>query len=180
MNPSIFLILLNGLGLKNYINSEAFYDLTTLFSGGTYPTSILYFSNVRKIQQLIEKNLTNENEDVKNMTTFISQIFKQYWDCYSIVLSFASSWNLRYKISHVKAVFRYLDSNTTKAKVKNVRDKLYSLFDEYMQFAPNPCLHTFNIRGNLNDSDTGYENEDDEDEGISIDSQSWVARLYIF
>ncbi|KAI5670606.1 hypothetical protein M9H77_10970 [Catharanthus roseus] len=115
-----------------------------------YPTSNLYFSNVRKIQQLIEKNLTNEDEVVKNMAIFISQKFKKYWDCYSIVLSFAI----------------ILDPRYATMKVKNVRDKLYSLFDEYMQFAPNPCLHIFDTRE--------YEEEE-----ISTNIQSWIARLHV-
>ncbi|KAI5664440.1 hypothetical protein M9H77_23763 [Catharanthus roseus] len=126
MNLSIFLILLNG-------------------------TSNWYFSNVRKIQQLIEKNLTNEDEVVENMATFMFQKFKKYWDCCSIVLSSAIILDPWYKISHVGVIFQYLDSYTAEAKVKNVRDKLYSLFDEYMQFVHNPCFHTSDTGGSLNE-----------------------------
>ncbi|KAI5673447.1 hypothetical protein M9H77_13811 [Catharanthus roseus] len=63
------------------------------------------------------------------MATFMSQKFNKYWDCYSIVLSFLIILDPRYKLN-----------------------RLYSLFDEYMQ-APNTCLSTFDTGGNLNEGD---------------------------
>ncbi|KAI5663045.1 hypothetical protein M9H77_22368 [Catharanthus roseus] len=81
------------------------------------------------------------------MAIFMSQKFKKDLDCYSIVISFAIILDPRYKISHVEVVLRYLDSNTTEAK-------------EYVQFAPNQCLHKFDSGGNLNEGDTRVDDID--------------------
>lgn len=125
---------------------KPFYDITVLFSGGSYPTANLYFSNVRKIQQLIEKNLTSDDVVIQNMATFMSEKFKKYWDCYSIILSFAIILDPRYKLKHVDMVFRYFNSETAVENVKDVRNKLFLLFGEYMQITPRVSLPTSEVR----------------------------------
>ena len=115
---------------------KPFYDITTLFSGSQYPTSNLYFRSVWKIQTLILEELNSPNKVISSMAQQMKEKFDKYWDCYSIVLSFAIVLDPRYKLKFVEFAFAKLDPETCEEKIRNVRMKLHSLFQEYKCFSP--------------------------------------------
>jgi len=59
--------------------------------------------------------------------------FKDYWDSYSMILSFAAILDARYKFQFVKYCFSQLDYETAELKYKIVRDQMYKLFGEYVK-----------------------------------------------
>jgi len=75
-----------------------FYDITTLISATSYPTSNLYFLQVWKIQSLLIENVKDENALIKNMVELMMVIFEKYWDEYSVVLAFGTILDPRMKI----------------------------------------------------------------------------------
>ena len=62
--------------------------------------------------------------------------FDKYWDCYSMVLSFAIVLEPCYKIQFVEYCFSKLDSTTFEEKVGLIRKKLNLVLEEYVHFSP--------------------------------------------
>ena len=58
--------------------------------------------------------------------------FDKYWECYSVVLSFAIILDPRYKLQFVEFCLRKLNSETYLDGVWNIQEKLYCLFEEYV------------------------------------------------
>ncbi|KAG4975104.1 hypothetical protein JHK87_031925 [Glycine soja] len=90
---------------------HSFYEITELISGCFYPTSNLYFMQVRKIEcLLIEID-------------------------YSMVLSFGCILDPRYKFGFWRFYYSKLglDSMAIKAKLKIVKHKLYILYNDYVK-----------------------------------------------
>jgi len=62
--------------------------------------------------------------------------FKDYWDNYSMILSFAAILDPRYNFQFVMYCFQTLDPETSDLKSKIVKDQLYKLFGEYVKEKP--------------------------------------------
>lgn len=109
-----------------------FYEMTELFSGSHYPTSNLYFLNVWSIQMLIQDQMKSADQVISSMAKNMSPKFNKYWETYSSVLSFAIILDPRYKHQFVEYAFEKLDPNTVLSKMKDLGDKMYVLFEEYL------------------------------------------------
>jgi len=81
-----------------------FYDITTLISATSYPTSNLYFLQVLKIQSLLIENLKDENALIKNMAELMIVKFQKYWDKYSVALSFGAILDPRMKLETLSSL----------------------------------------------------------------------------
>ena len=117
---------------------KPFYDITTLFSGSSYPTANLYFNGVRKIQLLIMEETQNPEDVISSMAKMMKKTFDKYWECYSTVLSFAIVLDPRYKLQLIEFCFKKVNLVTYLDAVKIIREKLYLLFEEYVHRAPVP------------------------------------------
>jgi len=62
--------------------------------------------------------------------------FKDYWENYSMILSFAAILDPRYKFQFIMYCFQTLDVETAELKSKVVKDQLYKLFGEYVKEKP--------------------------------------------
>ena len=101
---------------------QPFDEITTIIYGTMYLTANLYLKNVWKIEFLLLS--WTSSEDI---------VFKDYWDNYSMILSFAAILDPRYKFQFVMYCFRTLDSETSDLKSKIIKDQLYKLFGEYVK-----------------------------------------------
>ncbi|XP_027178096.1 zinc finger BED domain-containing protein RICESLEEPER 2-like [Coffea eugenioides] len=108
-----------------------FYDLTTLFLGTNYPTTNLYFHGVWKIQKVITEEVNNLDIEVSEMAKQMKLKFEKYWECYSLVLSFAIILDPRFKMDYVVYAFKKLYPFDYEERAKEVRDNFYLLFEEY-------------------------------------------------
>jgi len=90
--------------------------------------------------------------------------FKDYWDSYSMILSFAAILDPRYKFQFVKYYFSQLDSETAELKSKIVRDQMNKLFSEYVKE---------NSHSNLSDART-------QDVALAVRFTFFFPIIYIF
>ena len=64
-------------------------ELLIRLSGTQYPTANLYFHGVWKIHFRILEEMEDDDIVISDMAKIMKENFDKYWDCYSIVLSFA-------------------------------------------------------------------------------------------
>jgi len=69
---------------------QPFDEITTLISGRKYPTANLYLKNVWRIELLLSSYADCEDPFLKSMAMKMKGKFKDYWDSYSMILSFAA------------------------------------------------------------------------------------------
>ncbi|KAJ0603044.1 putative transcription factor C2H2 family [Helianthus annuus] len=110
---------------------KPFYNITTLFSGTSYPTSDLYFHNVWKIQKCIEDQIDNVDNVLSDMAKEMKKKFDKYWESYSMVLSFAVVLDPRYKFKFVEFCFKKLNmrEKERKAKIDIIFKGMHKLYD---------------------------------------------------
>ncbi|XP_057948280.1 zinc finger BED domain-containing protein RICESLEEPER 2-like [Malania oleifera] len=128
---------------------KPFYDMTKLFSGSDYPTSNLYFSNIWKIQLHLLETMENPDCIVNGMAAKMKEKFDKYWKCYSVVLAFAIVLDLRYKLQFVEFCYSKIDSSTSRQKLNLLRQKLYSLFQDYANKSKSSLESTTSSTGDL-------------------------------
>ncbi|XP_042030043.1 zinc finger BED domain-containing protein RICESLEEPER 2-like [Salvia splendens] len=119
---------------------EPFYDITTLISGSSYPTSNLYFMEVWNIARLLEKNSRSHDEVVKSMSLKMLSKFEKYWEEYSDILSMGAVFDPRMKLKLVEYCYSTLDPLSSEDKVYRLKMKLYILYDEYKKKSDDASL----------------------------------------
>ena len=115
---------------------QPFDEMTTIISGTKYPTANLYLKNVWKIESLLLSWTSCEDVILRSMAAKMRGKFKDYWDNYSMILSFDAILDPRYKFQFIMYCFQTLDAETSELKSKIVKDQLYKLFGEYVKEKP--------------------------------------------
>ncbi|GJR02193.1 zinc finger BED domain-containing protein RICESLEEPER 2-like protein [Tanacetum coccineum] len=112
---------------------KPFYEITTLFSGNSYPTSNLYFLKVFKIQSNIEEAIRNSDPVISDMGKDMKTKFDKYWNDYCKVLSFAVIMDPRYKDKIIDYCFSKLEmtSEVRQEKVDDIVHSLHELYKDY-------------------------------------------------
>ena len=110
---------------------EPFYDITTLMSGSKYLTSNLYFTQVWRIESLLNENMMSEDFVIREMCTKMKQKFDKYWREYSVVLALGAVLDPRMKFKFLRFCFNKLDPFTCEEKLAKIKRNLYKLFGEY-------------------------------------------------
>ncbi|KAK1432915.1 hypothetical protein QVD17_09818 [Tagetes erecta] len=154
---------------------KPFYDITTLFSGSSYPTSNLYFHKVWKIQMFIEEEIHNVDPVIENMAKEMQQKFEKYWDNYSVVLSFAVILDPRYKLKIVEYCFSKLNmtNEDRDEKLKIIFDGIHKLYDNVYDVR----LETTNDSSRVGSSNVSVDILDDLDGFESFQSQYETVEL---
>jgi len=106
---------------------QPFDEITTIISGTKYPTANLYLKNVWKIENFLSSWSSCEDVILRSMATKMREKFKDYWDNYSMILSFVVILDPRYKFQFIMYCFQTLDPETSELKSKIVKDQLYKL-----------------------------------------------------
>ena len=115
--------------------------MTKRLSGSLYVTSNDYFHQVCAIEQLLSDWAKHSDLRLSIMAKKMKEKFDKYWECYSMVLSFAIILDPRYKIQYVEFCFNKLCPETREEKVREVRDKLNLLFEYYTHLSPSASLY---------------------------------------
>ncbi|KAK9755641.1 hypothetical protein RND81_01G040400 [Saponaria officinalis] len=66
---------------------KVFYDVTSLFSGTKFPTSILYFTQVLRVRLLLKVEMGNIDGFMKTMATKMFVKFDKYWSYFSTIMA---------------------------------------------------------------------------------------------
>src|SRR5690606_35085242 len=83
------------------------------------------------IHDWLRINEESEDEMVRDMVPPMKEKFDKYWDEVSGVFAMAAVFDPRFKLSIVECCLGKLDMSTRDAKLKNLRDKLSTLFESY-------------------------------------------------
>ena len=110
---------------------EPFYNITNLMSGYTYPTSNLYFTQVWRIECLLNENMMSDDFVIRDMCIKMKQKFDKYWREYSTILALGAVLDPRMKFSFLRFCFNKIDPLSCEEKLAKIRSKLYKLFGEY-------------------------------------------------
>ncbi|KAL0389072.1 UNVERIFIED_CONTAM: Zinc finger BED domain-containing protein DAYSLEEPER [Sesamum calycinum] len=118
---------------------KPFHEMTELFFGHRYPTSNLYFRYVWRIQMLLQEQMVSMDLAISGMAKDMKSKFDKYWECYSVVLTFAIVFYPRYKFEFVEFFYKKLDVSTSYEKVNVLREQMWELFEEYLRVVPPRC-----------------------------------------
>lgn len=109
-----------------------FYKITNLFSGTSYPTSNEYFMQVWKIECLLRETIESDDPILKDMAGRMMGKFNKYWNDYSLILSIDVVLDPRMKLTALRYCYSKLDPHTCDDKINHIKDKMYKLFEEYV------------------------------------------------
>ncbi|KAI3694988.1 hypothetical protein L1987_77975 [Smallanthus sonchifolius] len=148
---------------------KPFYEITTLFSGSSYPTSNLYFHQVWRIQLYIEEEINNADKVISGMAQDMKTKFDKYWQSYSMILSFAIILDPRYKIKLVDYCFSKLNmkDEVRKEKLNSIYNGMHKLYDTGYGIH-SQTIHDSSIAGS---SYVGVDTTDELDGFESFESQ---------
>lgn len=76
--------------------------------------------------------MRNDDPVISSTAKSMSPKFNKYWESYSIILSSTFITNTRYKLLLVEFAFNNLDPNTILKKIKDLRDQMHNLFEDYL------------------------------------------------
>ena len=74
--------------------------------------------------------MKDDDEYVKLIATKMYKKFEKYWSEYNVLLAIACILDPRYKMQFVEFCYHGLYGHNS-TELKNVKDKLFSLFNEY-------------------------------------------------
>lgn len=110
-----------------------FYDVTCIFSGTDYPTANLYFPSVFVCYTKLKENVESEDVYLRNMANRMIVKFEKYWSEFSLILAIAVVVDPRYKLQFVDWCYKKIYGFSNSVEFLRVKDKLFSIFDEYNQ-----------------------------------------------
>ncbi|KAK2658193.1 hypothetical protein Ddye_004726 [Dipteronia dyeriana] len=110
---------------------QYFYDLTCVFSGTKYPISNLFFPKVFSTYMLLKQNKESNDVFLQKMVTQMYNKYYNYWDEFSVILAIALILDPRYKMIFIEFAYKKV-YGINSPELENVRNKLLSLFNEYM------------------------------------------------
>ena len=111
-----------------------FYNAACVFSDTKYPTANLYFSSISIVYVTLWEQ--SESEDVRKMAVQMLVKFEKYWSECNVVLAIAVILDPRYKLQFVDFCYRKIYGVSDSLEYLKVREKLFSLFGEYVSNAP--------------------------------------------
>ncbi|KAJ0825565.1 putative transcription factor/ chromatin remodeling BED-type(Zn) family [Helianthus annuus] len=143
---------------------KPFYEITTLFSGSSYPTLNLYFHHVWRIRLYIEKEMCNVDQVISGMAKDMKEKFDKYWKSYSMILSFAAILDPRYKVKLVEYCFSKLNMTfkEREEKLKRIMDGMHKLYDKEYNIQSETMHNSLtpessNVGGNMLDELDGFD-----------------------
>ncbi|CAJ2676949.1 unnamed protein product [Trifolium pratense] len=132
-----------------------FYELTTIITQSTYPTSLDHLDKFCGIKFLLKKMMLSEDDKIRDMASKMFNEYDKYFSEYSMILAFGCVLNPCLKFESLEYVYERLghDTETVKAMVSNVRKALYTLFNEYANKVASTSTR-FSLTGSRSSSTT--------------------------
>lgn len=78
---------------------KPFQEITNLVSGSTYPTSNLYFKQVRQIESCLQFHENSEDDFIRDMVRVMKCKFEKYWKDYSDIVAIGAVLDSRMKFA---------------------------------------------------------------------------------
>ncbi|KAL5543462.1 hypothetical protein UlMin_007246 [Ulmus minor] len=126
---------------------KVFYDATLVFSGTKYPTANLFFPSISQCYLTLKMALEGTDEYLRFMASIIWVKFQKYWADFSVILAIAYILDPRYKMTFVELCYKKAHGEES-LEILLVRNKLYSLFDEYKSKSSHPTTTSVSLRAN--------------------------------
>ncbi|KAL5550725.1 hypothetical protein UlMin_000901 [Ulmus minor] len=126
---------------------KVFYDATLVFSGTKYPTANLFFPSISQCYLTLKMALEGTDEYLRFMASMMWVKFQKYWADFSVILAIACILDPRYKMTFVKLCYKKAHGEDS-LEILVVRNKLYSLFDEYKSKSSHPTTTSVSSRAN--------------------------------
>lgn len=113
---------------------EVFNEATNVFSGCEYPTSNLFLPEIWKIKELLNENIVDGCEYMKEMACKMKEKFDKYRGQCNLLMAIASILDPRYKMQLVIFCFpkMYVSEFEAKRNLTLIQNALQELFDEYV------------------------------------------------
>jgi len=115
---------------------KPFSVITTYISGSKYPTSNVYFTQVWRIELLLKKYVTCDDEDIKQMAMEMKIKFAKYWKDYSLILAIGAVLDPRLKVKMLEVAYQKVDPTTSALKIKELEKNLEMIFKAYQTSSP--------------------------------------------
>ncbi|CAN1224038.1 Putative AC transposase [Linum perenne] len=113
---------------------ENFSDVTNIISGSSYTTANVFLPELWRIKVLLKNTIQSADESMKAMAIKMQQKFDKYWGDSNLVMAFAVVLDPRNKMRVIEVAFPDLYSEDTYLRhLHLVREKLYELFEEYVE-----------------------------------------------
>ncbi|XP_047964539.1 zinc finger BED domain-containing protein RICESLEEPER 2-like [Salvia hispanica] len=110
---------------------EPFYNISTMISGSSSPTSGFFFIELWKIAHFLSKNYRSQDEEVKSMSHSMDLKFAPYWEEHSEILSIGAVFDPRIKLKLLEYCYSRIDNHSSEEKISKLKMRLYTLYDEY-------------------------------------------------
>ncbi|KAK9995452.1 hypothetical protein SO802_020138 [Lithocarpus litseifolius] len=136
-----------------------FYDATLVFSGAKYPTANLYFPQVFIVYFTLKKESDSEDEYMRKMADQMLVKFEKYWIEFSVVLTIAVVLDPRYKLPFIDWCYQKLYGYASSLQYLKVREKLFSMFGEYVSNVPPPSTSSGMACQATQETEEQYANE---------------------
>ena len=134
-----------------------FYEITCIFSGTKYPTSNLYFPKVFAVKVNLDQLVADGDDYMKSMAKKMITKFQKYWFDFCTILAIACILDPRYKMSFIEFAYKKAYGEDSQ-ELKNVQNKLFSLFDEYRLAKPSSSSSTLTQENHVGKSSGRKEN----------------------
>ncbi|CAL5328080.1 unnamed protein product [Camellia sinensis] len=110
---------------------KIFFDVTSHFSGTTFPTSNVFFPDICLIQLEMKKWEQSEYDCIRLMAGPMRVKFQKYWEECSLVLAIAVVLDPRFKMDMVEYYFGLIYGVDANKHIQRVRNSFVDLFYEY-------------------------------------------------
>ncbi|KAL4637861.1 hypothetical protein ACB092_03G107800 [Castanea dentata] len=137
----------------------AFYDATLVFSGTKYPTANLYFPQVFIVYFTLKKESDSEDEYMRKMADQMLVKFEKYWIEFSVLLAIVVVLDPRYKLPFIDWCYQKLYGHASSLQYLKVRERLFSLFGEYVSNVSAPSISSEMAGQATQESEEKYANE---------------------
>lgn len=100
-------------------------------SGSKYPTYNVYFTQVWRIELLLQKYARCDDYAIREMVRRMQGKFNKYWEDYSIILAMGVVLDPRLKVQMLEKAYEAVDPTTSTLKIEELNANLKMLYNDH-------------------------------------------------